>query len=111
MLNKAQLLGIGLKTKEVKLPQGVLLIKEFNTSDREKFEVLAMQMQKTGEAKNMKAKLIAISLVNEDHGRIFGDDEIDKIAQMPSTITETLFNEILDLNGMANDSLDVETGN
>ncbi len=111
MLDKTQLLSIGQQTKTVKLDQGELLIKEFTTSDREKFEVLAMKMQKSGEAKNMKAKLISISVINDNGSRFFGDDEIEKIAQMPSTITETLFNEILAINGMANDALDVEVGN
>ena len=111
MLDKAQLLSIGLKTKTIKLDQGELLIKEFNTSDREKFEVMAMDISKGGDSKNMKAKLISISLINEDGGRYFGDDEIDKISQMPSTITQLLFDEILSLNGMAEDSLEVEQGN
>ena len=105
MLNKEDILGIKLKTKTVELDQGEVCIKEFTTSDREKFEMLAIKMSKSGAAKNMKAKLLAISIVKEDGGRMFGDDEIGKISQMPSKVTELLFNEILELNGMGADAL------
>ena len=111
MLNKDDLLGVGLKTKAINVGAGEVLIREFTTADREKFEVLAMQMSSGKGAKNMKAKLIAISLVNEQGGRVFGDDEINKIAMMPSTITEKIFNEVLELNGMADDALDTAEGN
>lgn len=110
MLNKAALLGISLKTRSVKLETGTVLIQEFTTSDREKFEVLAMDMQK-GKAKNLKAQLIAISVMSENGSRMFGDTDIDQITQMPSTVTEKLFNEILSLNGMAADAIGEELGN
>lgn len=111
MLSKEQLLGARLKRKKVKVAGGEILIQEFTTSDRETFELLAMKMTKGGEAKNMKAKLISLSIIKEDGKRYFGDDEIGAISQMPSTITETLFNEILAINGMANDALEVAEGN
>lgn len=110
MLNKDQLLAIGLKQKTVKLEQGELIIREFNTSEREKFEMMAMDVQK-GKSKNMKAKLIAVSVITASGGRYFGDDEIDKIAGLPSSITEKLFDEILAINGMSNDALEVAEGN
>ena len=110
MLDKNALMGIDLKTKVVKLPQGELLIREFDTSTREKFELMAQDYQ-SGKSKNMKAKLIAVSVIHENGGRYFGDDEIDKISKLPATITEKLFDEILSLNGMANDALEVNEGN
>ncbi len=111
MLNKNDLLSIGLKRKEVDLDTGTVLIREFTTADREKFEVLAMGMQEGSGKKNMKANIIAISLINKDNTRVFGDDEIGKIAELPSTITEVIFNAVLDINGMAGDALDVAEGN
>lgn len=105
MLNKEDLLGVVLATKVVKLKTGSVMIKEFTTSAREEFELMAMKMS-TGGAKNMKAKLIAISCINENGTRLFGDDEVGKISQMPSSITEVLFNAILEINGMATDSLE-----
>jgi len=110
MLNKDDLLGLKTATKKVKLPTGEVTIKEFTTSDREAFELMAMNMSKGG-AKNMKAKLISISVVTADGNRMFGDDEVGKIAQMPSKVTEQLFTEILALNGMGEDALGDTEGN
>jgi len=111
MLSKSDLLAIKLETREVKLSQGSVLIKEFTASDREGFELLALNMTKGKGAKNMKAKLISVSVVNEQGGRVFGDDEVAQISQMPSRVTEEIFNEILSLNGMAGDAVAVEMGN
>lgn len=111
MLNKNDLLNIGLKRKEVKLENGSVLIREFTTADREKFEVLAMSVQSGTTQKSMKASIIAISLINKDNTRVFGDDEIGKISELPSTVTEAIFNEILEINGMAGDALEVAEGN
>lgn len=111
MLNKAELLAISLKTKEVKLESGTVTIREFTTSDREAFEMLAMKMSKDNNSKNMKASVIVKSIINKEGTRVFGDDENGLISQMPSTITQKIFNEILEINGMAGDALDVETGN
>ena len=110
MLNKEALLGIKLKTNTVELSEGSVIIREFTTSDREKFELLALKAQE-GQAKNLKAQLIVISLVNENGSRVFGDDEVDKISQMPSTVTEKLFNSILELNSMNSDAVEVAEGN
>ena len=110
MLKKDDLLGLGLAEKIVELPTGEVKIKEFTTSDREAFELMAMKM-KEGGAKNMKAKLISISVITEGGSRMFGDDEIGKISQMPSKVTELLFNEILELNGMGDGALGASEGN
>lgn len=110
MLKKEDLLGLTLAEKIVELPTGEVKIREFTTADREKFEVLAMNTQK-GSAQNMKAKLIAISVMNDAGTRMFGDDEVAKIAQMPSSTTELLFNEILTLNGMGAGILEDIEGN
>ncbi len=110
MLNKTDLLGISLKRKKVKLEVGEVLIKEFTTADREVFEMSAMNLEE-GAASNIKSKLIAISLINPDGTRVFGDDELHKISQMPSTVTETIFNEILALNSMKSDSMEEAEGN
>ena len=110
MLNKTELLRIALKTEEVKLDQGSLKIQEFTTSDREAFEIFAMKMN-TGKVKNLKAKLIVISVVEDRGSRMFGDDEIGTVSQLPSTITEKLFNAILKLNGMGAASFSEAEGN
>ena len=110
MLDKQDLFNIQLATKIVKLPQGEIIIKEFTTAGREQFEMMALKMQ-DGKAKNMKAKLIAMSCVKEDGNRMFGDDELAKISELPSKITELIFNAVLDLNGMGADALGESEGN
>jgi len=110
MIKKEDLFKIQLKTKVVDLGAGSISIKEFTTSAREQFEMLAVKMQK-GSAKNMKAKLIAMSCINDNGTRYFGDDEIDKISELPSNITEILFNEILEINGMGVDAIGDAEGN
>lgn len=107
MLNKAALLGIGLKTKSVKLETGTVLIQEFTTADREKFEVLALGMR-TGKSKNFKSQLIAISVMGENGSRMFGDTDIDQITQLPTTVTQPIFDQILVLNGMDEEAEDIE---
>lgn len=106
MISKDDLLNKQLDTRIVNIDGDEFLIKEFTTSDREDFEILAMKMQSTVQPKNMKAKLIVISLINEDRTRMFGDDEIGTVSQLPSKITQKLFDEILSLNGMAEDSIE-----
>jgi len=110
MLDKNDLFSIELATKVVQLPQGEIMIKEFTTAGREQFEMMALKVQ-DGNTKNMKAKLIAMSCVNETGGRIFGDDELGKISEIPAKTTEILFNEILSINGMGADALGDTEGN
>jgi len=110
MIKKEDLFNTQLKTKVVEIAGGSIKIKEFTTSAREQFEMLAVKMQ-SGKAKNMKARLIVTSCINDNGTRYFGDDEIDKVAELPSNITEKLFNEILSINGMGADAIGEAEGN
>lgn len=110
MINKKDLFSISLKREIVTLDQSELLIQELTTSQREEFELLAMDLNNS-KAKNMKSKLISVSVINEDGSRFFGDDEVEKIAMLPGSITEKIFNAVLKINGMGENILEETEGN
>jgi len=110
MLNKNDLLSIVAKREVVSLEIGDVIIREFLTSDREQFEKMALNASGDG-LSIMKSKMVAVSLINEDGHRLFGDDEIASISSMPSGVVETIFEAIVELNGMGESSLDKEVGN
>jgi len=99
-MKKENLLNIELGTAVVDTSAGEVKMKELTTSDRETYE-LSLQR---GTAKNLKATLISKSVITDEGSRMFGDDEIAKISQMPSSVSEKIFNAILVLNGMAENS-------
>ena len=105
-MTKEELLKITLATAVVAVGDSKLTIKELTTSDREQYEMTVVKST----SKNLKALLIVKSVITDDGNRMFGDDEINTVSQMPSSLTEALFNQILILNGMADGSLEDAEG-
>jgi len=108
MLSKDLLFKTAFKTKKVTVSGGTITIREFTTADREQFEKY-VSGDKIGPS--IKAKLIVMSTINENGSNFFGDDDIDKISQLPSTLTESLFTQILKLNEMNPNSTAQMEGN
>jgi len=49
---------------------------------------------------HITARLLVRCLCDEEGERLYADDELDQIGNMPSTVTEPLFNECRRINGM-----------
>ena len=50
---------------------------------------------------NLRARLVALCLVDADGNRLFGDDEIDQLGEEPSSVLGQLFMVAQKLNGLA----------
>ncbi len=100
---KTQILALAgkAKTKEVKgLDIKGLYVKEYSAGDREQIENLITQSQKSG---TIRATIFVKSACDKDGVRLFDDNDIDKINELPVSLVNAVFDESNKLNGITDD--------
>lgn len=106
LLSKAEIVGVAdLKIEEVEVPEwgGTVGVKGMTGADRDDFESSLY----TGEGKNRKqnlknlrARLVGMTLVDEDGQRLFSDAEIKQLSGKSAAALNRCFEVAQRLNGM-----------
>ncbi len=100
---KTQILALAGKAK-TKAVKGVgidgLYVKEYSAGDREQIENLITQNQKSG---TIRATIFAKSACDKDGVRLFNDDDVAKINELPVSLVNAVFDESNKLNGITDD--------
>lgn len=61
--------------------------------------------------RGMRAKLVVLSLANEDGSRMLQDNEANKLQQWPSIVLERIFDASRKWNGLTETDSDTDSGN
>ena len=112
LLTKDQILNsddIGHEDVDVPEWGGSVTIREMTGRDRDAFE--QSTYQKNGSdyqvnLKNMRARLAAISIVDDDGVRMFSDAEVEKLAEKSAKALDRIFAACQDLNGLSGDDVE-----
>lgn len=108
ILSKSQILQVvDRKTEDVEVPEwgGAVRVQEFSGSDRDAFEQSMVKIGADGKREadltNMRAKLVAMCLVDAETGeRMFSDSEIDLLGRKSAMALERVFEVAQRINGL-----------
>ena len=107
MLTRDQILEApDLKTEAVQVPEwgGSVLVRSMNGADRDAFEASMITTLPDGTRKpdmaNMRAKLVALTVVDEAGNRLFDITDVARLALKSASALERVFNAAQRLNGM-----------
>lgn len=95
-----------LKTRTVAVPEwgGDVIVRELTGADRDIFENAMVSTgadgKKTADLTNMRAKLVALSIVGEDGARLFGVDDIVELSGKSAAALDRLFDVAQQLSGI-----------
>lgn len=105
--NRVSLLAIPRKTLSVPFPEydTEYRLREMSGTDRDRFEIAAFKEDATGkrsvEALYLRARLVALCMVDENNVRLYADDEIDQLSnEIPASVIGRLFAASQTLNGL-----------
>ena len=112
--NRASLMAIPRKTVSVLFPEydTEYRLREMSGTDRDKFELAAFKYddegKRTVDALYLRARMVALCLVDEANVRLYADDEIHMLSdEIPASVIAELFVAAQKLNGL--DGAAVET--
>ena len=111
MLTKDSILAVqDFTTKTVDVPEwgGSVLLRGLSSRDKDKFET---ELAETQDLNNLRARLVVLSLVDENGERMFSDDEADSLGQKNALVIGRLFDEVRELSGMSDEALGIAEGN
>lgn len=119
MLSKAEILKAdGLKTATVSVPEwgGDIVIREMTGAQRDVWDTMMASRYnaKTGQItsmKGMRAKMIVLSVVDEDGKPMFNDKDLDVISEKSSVVLDRICEAIRDINGLTDDAVEDAEGN
>ena len=107
MLTRDQILEApDLKTEAVQVPEwgGSVLVRSMNGADRDAFEASMITTLADGTRKpdmaNMRAKLVALTVVDEAGNRLFDITDVARLALTSATALERVFIAAQRLNGI-----------
>jgi hypothetical protein len=113
ILSKSQILqAVDIKTSEVAVPEwgGDVLVREFSGADRDAFESSMVRINAEGQREtdlsNMRAKLVAMCLVDHETGeRMFSDAELALLGKKSAAALQRVFEVAQRLNGLSADDV------
>lgn len=107
LLSKDQILEASdLQTITVSVPEwgGDVQIRSMTGADRDEFESSMVKTDAAGnrvaDMSNHKAKLVAMTLVDEDGNRMFTQDDVTRLAMKSSAALTRVFESAQELNGI-----------
>jgi len=107
MLNKEQILAVhDLVTESVEVPEwlGCVLVRALNGTDRDAFEQSIIDGKKTN-LKNIRARLCALCMVDDDGKRLFSDADVNALGQKSASALDRVFRVAQKLNGLSPDDV------
>lgn len=105
-----------LKTEEVDVPEwaGVVLVRELRGRDRDEWEAsLAVQRgkQMVPDVANMRAKLVARSVVGADGEPVFTQQDVNALGELSAAALDRVFEVASRLSGLSEADLEAASGN
>lgn len=114
LLSRDQILdAVDLKTEEVQVPEwgGSVLVRGLNGTERDAYEngLIRMEGQSAkSNLLNMRAKLVALCLVDEKGGRLFADTDIRALGRKSAAALERVYEVAARLSGLATPEHDAD---
>lgn len=104
-LNKDQILSVkDLPLEEVEVPEwgGSVLVRGMNGTERDSFEISMIDQKQKGKMnlENVRAKLCAMTIVDEEGNRIFSEKDIEALAKKSASALGRVFVVAQRLSGM-----------
>jgi hypothetical protein len=101
MLTRDEILSKAvLKRETVTVPDlgGDVILQEMSGTQRDAWEQSLQSRDKQGNLVNARAKLVVATLVNEDGTRMFSDDDVDCVGEIPFSVLDRICDVALRLN-------------
>jgi len=91
--------------EEVKVPEwgGSIFIKTLSGTDRDLFEGACAKASENNNFKNIRAKLLVFSIVNEKGDKLFEEKDADKLGKKSSRVLDRLFTIAQKISGISKD--------
>ena len=109
VLSKEQILQADdLKRQVVEVPEwgGAVLLRELRGRERDAFEEGSMDKQRNVTMTNMRARLVALSAIDEEGERLFTAKEAVELGDKSATALNRLFEVCCRLSGITSDDVD-----
>lgn len=115
-LNRDILQRRDVKVEEIHVPEWDMYVrvKALSGKERDAFEASIVQVQGRQTSLNManiRAKLVALAVVDEDGNRVFSDDDVDALGELNASALDRIFTVALRLSGLSQQDLAEMTQN
>jgi hypothetical protein len=117
MLTKAQILSAAkqLPSEVVHVPElgGDVRVRVMTGAERDRFDLWAVdQREKPNGWQNMRARLCALTMMDQDTGeRMFGDNEIEPLGELSWHILDRIYSVATRINRLDNESIETAEKN
>lgn len=107
----------GLKQETVSMPEwgGEVIVRELTSSEADVFEVSMRAAPAANGSGNLiddnkrfelfRAKIIVLSVIDEDGNRVFTDDDVKTLGEMPRSVLDRVASVALRLSGYSEETL------
>lgn len=113
-LTKEQILSADdLKQELVEVPEwgGEVLVRELRGRERDAFEEGSLDKQRNLKMTNMRARLVAMSVIDDEGERLFTSKEALELGEKSASALNRLFEVCCKISGITSDDVDKLEGN
>lgn len=112
LLSKEAILSAqDMEVRDVEVPEwhGVVRVKGLTAAERDAFESEIVQRNGknvTQNLRNIRARLVAMSVINEDGARVFGFRDIEALGEKSAKALDRVFSAAQELSGLRDEDVD-----
>ena len=114
-MNREEVLAASdLTMEEVFVPEwdGIVGVRVMTGAERDRFEGMILDAQERGQrTANFRARLLALCLCDQQGGRMFDVQEVDRLGEKSSVALDQLFDVARRINKLSPDEVDKLQGN
>lgn len=94
--------AVDLKSEDVPVPEwgGDVRVRSLTGAERDAFDTSLLGKDGKRNLGNIRARLLALTIVDENGDRVFSDDDADQLGAKSAGVLERLFEVAQRLNGM-----------
>lgn len=108
-LDKAGILAKAkVRVERVEIPEwgDAVHMRELTAGERDLYEGQSIEAKGMAKWKDVRAKLLSLSLCDPEGVRLFGDGDISQLSALPAGIADRLWERALKLNRMTKDDVE-----
>lgn len=108
-LDKAGILSKAkVRVERVEVPEwgDAVHLRELTAGERDLYEGASIEAKGMAKWRDVRAKLLSLSLCDEQGVRLFGDGDIQQLSTLPAGIADRLWEKALKLNRMTKDDVE-----
>lgn len=97
------------KVEHISIPEWegqTVCVRQLNSAERDRFEGESLDLKGQDFWINLRARLLVLTICDQEGNRLYEDEDLEEVSELPGTVADLLWNRSMSLNKMFKEDLE-----